>query len=166
MSNFDKAFEVVVGLEGGYSNDPVDAGGETKFGISKRAFPSEDIKNLTIDRAKELYKRFYWDRCGADQIKSYNIALQLFDIAINCGVGMAGKLIQRAINETSKVKTREDGIIGSKTIANINVSDVKILNNNLVAKRIEYYYAIVASKPTQKKFIRGWLNRAEKFTMR
>lgn len=164
-NNFDQAFKVVVGLEGGYSNDSVDAGGETKYGISKRAFPKEDIKNLTIDRAKAIYKQYYWNRCGCDDIKSYAIALQIFDIAINCGVGMAGKLVQRAINETSKVKTKEDGVIGSRTIANINVSDVKTLNNNLVAKRIGYYYAIVSAKPTQKKFLRGWLNRAEKFRL-
>lgn len=164
-NNFDQAFKVVVGLEGGYTNDPVDAGGETKYGVSKRAFPNEDIKNLTIERAKQIYKKNYWDRCGCDDIKSYSIALQVFDIAINCGVGMAGKLVQRAINETSKVKTKVDGVIGPKTVANINVSDVRTLNNNLVAKRIEYYYAIVSSKPIQKRFLRGWLIRAERFSL-
>lgn len=163
MSNFDDAFKVVIGHEGGYSNDPVDAGGETKYGISKRAFPKVDIKNLTIDEAKAIYKRYYWNRCNLDEIKSYRISLHLFDIAVNCGVGTAGKLVQRAINETSKVKTSVDGVIGKKTIANINVSDIKTLNNNLVQKRIDYYNAIVAANPSQIKFLRGWTNRAKSF---
>ena len=62
LKEFDKIIEVVLEHEGGYVNDPDDAGGETRYGISKRAYPDENIKELTVDRAKELYKRDYWDR--------------------------------------------------------------------------------------------------------
>jgi lysozyme family protein len=58
---FNKAFEDVLGLEGGYVNNPHDPGGETKWGISKKRYPKEDIKNLSVERAKALYKRDYWD---------------------------------------------------------------------------------------------------------
>ncbi|OXE36892.1 MAG: hypothetical protein CGW95_04725, partial [Phenylobacterium zucineum] len=54
---FDQAFEVLIGHEGGYTNNPQDPGGETKFGISKRAYPDQDIANLTLDAAKAIYKR-------------------------------------------------------------------------------------------------------------
>lgn len=165
MSTFDYAFRIVIGNEGGYSNDPVDAGGETKYGISKKSYPHLDIKNLTIEQAKKIYKENYWDKCKCDEIMNQNIATQLFDTAINCGNSMAIKILQRAINVTSKVKTIEDGIIGPKTIAAIKVSDIKTLNNNMVAKRNEYYAAIVRSKPTQTKFLKGWTNRANRFLM-
>lgn len=55
MSDFDKAFEIVVGHEGGYTDHPSDPGGETKFGISKRSYPNENIKGLTLERAKQIY---------------------------------------------------------------------------------------------------------------
>ena len=60
MSNFDRAFRFLIGEEGGYVNDPADPGGETKFGISKRAYPQLDIKSLTLDQAKAIYRRDYW----------------------------------------------------------------------------------------------------------
>ena len=61
-TTFDEIIDVVLEHEGGYVNDPTDTGGETKYGISKRAYPDEDIKELTVERAKELYKKDYWDR--------------------------------------------------------------------------------------------------------
>lgn len=91
MNPFDKAFRLLVGEEGGYVNDPKDPGGETKYGISKRAYPTEDIKNLTLDRAKGLYKRDYWDKVGADA-RPWPEALCLFDCAVNQGVGKAKAL--------------------------------------------------------------------------
>ena len=52
-TTFDKIIEVVLEHEGGYVNDPDDAGGETKYGIAKRWYPSVDIKNLTKEQAKK-----------------------------------------------------------------------------------------------------------------
>ena len=76
MSNFDRAFRFLIGEEGGYSADPHDPGGETKFGISKRAYPQLDIKSLTLDQAKAIYRRDYWDRLQLDARK-YGPALVL-----------------------------------------------------------------------------------------
>lgn len=84
MSNFDSAFGIIVGVEGGYVNDPKDPGGETRFGISKRRYPNEDIKNLTLDRAKFLYKRDYWNSNGCDPMP-WEQALLVFDSAVNGG---------------------------------------------------------------------------------
>lgn len=88
MSFFDAAFSIVIGEEGGYVNDPHDPGGETKFGISKRAYPNLDIKNLTLEDAKAIYKRDYWDVMGCDAL-SWEMALIAFDAAVNQGVGAA-----------------------------------------------------------------------------
>lgn len=91
MSFFNAAFEIVVGIEAGYVNDPQDPGGETKYGISKRAYPELDIANLTIDQAKEIYRRDYWDRCACDTL-SWERALCVFDCAVNQGQGTARAL--------------------------------------------------------------------------
>ncbi len=84
MSLFDTAFAIVVGLEGGYVNDPQDPGGETKYGISKRRYPAEDIPSLTLDRAKFLYQRDYWNTHGCDKLE-WTEALLVFDSAVNGG---------------------------------------------------------------------------------
>jgi lysozyme family protein len=84
MSNFDSAFGIIVGIEAGYVNDPQDPGGETKYGISKRRYPNEDIKNLTLDRAKALYQRDYWNAHKCDNMP-WEQALLVFDTAVNGG---------------------------------------------------------------------------------
>ena len=94
MSTFDSAFEIVVGIEGNYSNDPNDPGGETKYGISKRAHPSLDIANLTLEDAKAIYKKEYWDVLGLDNEPWY-LQLNLFDIAVNEGQNLARSLRAR-----------------------------------------------------------------------
>ncbi len=62
--NFEKAMTFIFKWEGGYVNDGNDPGGETNFGISKRAYPNLDIKNLTKDEAKQIYYRDYWEKSG------------------------------------------------------------------------------------------------------
>lgn len=84
MSYFDAAFGIIVGIEGGYVNDPKDPGGETKYGISKRRYPSEDIKNLSMERAQFLYRRDYWNSNGCEPM-TWEQALLVFDAAVNGG---------------------------------------------------------------------------------
>lgn len=96
MQNFPKAFSHVINVEGGYVNDPNDPGGETKYGISKRSYPNEDIKNLTMDRAREIYKADYWDSCHCDELP-HPLDIYLFDAAVNHGVVGAVKMLQRSL---------------------------------------------------------------------
>lgn len=91
MSFFQAAFDLIVGIEAGYVNDPHDPGGETKFGISKRAYPNLDIANLTLEDARAIYQRDYWERCGCDSM-SWERALCVFDMAVNQGQGAARAL--------------------------------------------------------------------------
>lgn len=93
--NFDKSFEIVVNSEGGYVNDPDDPGGETKYGISKRAYPKVDIKNLTLDSAKDIYLRDYWVPAGCDNL-DYPLDTAVFSCAVNCGVSRARKILAKS----------------------------------------------------------------------
>lgn len=93
---FDVAFDRLIGNEGGYVNDPDDPGGETNWGISKRAYPNVNIKNLTRDQAKEIYRQDFWNRISANQLPD-GVAFQVLDFAINSGVETAIRYLQRAV---------------------------------------------------------------------
>ena len=110
MSDFDKAFTIVIGHEGGYVNDPQDPGGETKYGISKRAYPAVDIAELGLEDAKRIYRDDYWDACCCDDYH-WPLNLYVFDGAVNQGVQVTIKMLQAALD------LRQDGIIGKKTLA-------------------------------------------------
>ena len=82
--NFDEAIKFVLKWEGGYSNDPNDPGGETKFGISKRSYPELDISKLTLKQAKEIYYQNYWLKAGCDELP-FPFDIIVFDTAVNMG---------------------------------------------------------------------------------
>jgi len=89
---FEKAIKFVLKWEGGYSNDPNDSGGETKYGISKKSYPNLDIKNLTIEKAKEIYYRDYWLKANCDKLFS-PLNIIVFDTAVNCGRSRANEFL-------------------------------------------------------------------------
>ncbi len=93
---FDEVFDRLIGHEGGYANDPNDPGGETNWGISKRSYPNVDIKNLTRDQAKEIYRRDFWNRINGDKLYD-GVAFQVFDFAVNSGIETAVRGLQRAV---------------------------------------------------------------------
>jgi lysozyme family protein len=89
---FDKAVQIILRLEGGYVNHPNDPGGETKYGISKRAYPDLNIAALTKEQAIAIYKRDYWDKAECDLLEPA-FALAYFDMAVNSGVSAARRLL-------------------------------------------------------------------------
>jgi lysozyme family protein len=158
-NKFLKAFEYVMKHEGGYSNNPQDQGGETKFGISKRSYPHLDIKNLTRDQAKQIYFVDFWMKAKCEDIADENLAIKLFDLAAHTGIQQANRLIQRALRAAGAPVT-EDGIIGPVTLAAINKADPTDLLAALKSEAAGYYRMIAQANPSQQKFIEGWLNRA------
>ena len=93
MSNFDTAIAFVLSEEGGYVNDPNDPGGETNFGISKRAYPALQIADLTQAEATAIYQRDYWARIPDMEALSPALSLLVLDCAVNQGVGRAQQLL-------------------------------------------------------------------------
>ena len=155
LKTFDEIIEQVLEHEGGYVDDPTDSGGETKYGISKRAYPNEDIKGLTVERAKELYKRDYWDRFKVDNLPD-RIRHIYFDMCVNMGGGRATKILQEACNSKNSYKIDVDGGIGKDTIkASANLEDFR-----LRAYRVMFYAELVMKKPNQEKFWVGWFRRS------
>jgi lysozyme family protein len=146
--DFDTAFQRVIGHEGGYVNDPRDPGGETKFGISKRAYPQESIGGLTLTRAKELYRRDYWGPAGCDAVPA-GVRYALFDLAVNSGVTAAVKMLQRAAGVT------DDGILGPRTIAAASSMPASRLVARLCAERLK----LMTDLKNFDTFGRGWTRR-------
>ncbi|AMQ65905.1 lysozyme [Stenotrophomonas phage vB_SmaS-DLP_6] len=130
LATFDQAVGMVLKHEGGYVNDPVDPGGETKYGISKRAYPKVDIKGLTVDGAKAIYKRDYWDAVGGDSLPA-NVRYAAFDTAVNMGVGVAKRFLKESGGDLDK----------------------------FIGLRRARYAAIIQKNPKMAKYQKGWNNR-------
>lgn len=128
---FDDAFKYLLGHEGGYVNDPSDPGKETKFGISKRAYPGEDIPNITLERAKFLYQRDYWAPAGC-QVAPKELKFHLFDFAVNSGPKTAVKQLQSIVGEV------QDGVYGPRTMMAVNNYYAQELAILLSTKRLQY----------------------------
>ena len=155
LVEFDDIIEKVLEHEGGIVDDPTDAGGLTNMGISQRAYPDEDIRGLTVERAKELYKRDYWDRYRTGSLPD-RLRHIFVDMCINMGGGRDIKILQEACNSKNATKIDVDGGIGPATIkAATNVEPFR-----LRAYRVMFYAELVMKKPEQERFWVGWFRRS------
>jgi lysozyme family protein len=157
---FDLAVCDVLRREGGYVNDPRDPGGETNFGISKRSYPSVDIKALTREQAIEIYRRDYWRGPNIAAIPHGLLAVKVFDLAVNCGVRTAIRFVQYATNKLTRPcsvgSIEVDGMIGATTLDAIaRVNEAALFGGVL---REAYYHYIRLSK-SYPQYRVGWLNR-------
>jgi lysozyme family protein len=148
---FQRAVALLLVAEGGetVSNDPDDPGGLTKWGISQKAYPLLDIKNLTREDAEAIYLRDYWTPAGCDSLPE-PLAIALFDSAANQGVSTAIRIFQRAVG------VHVDGIMGPRTAGAATRGDVVGILTSFVEKRWDHYHDI---KGSASKFLRGWTRR-------
>ena len=154
MISFDEIIEHVLEKEGGYVNDPTDLGGETNYGITKRFYPDVDIKNLTKEQAKEIYKRDYWDKNRVDELPE-QLRHIFFDMCVNQGRGTAVKVLQRAANAKG-AKLKVDGGMGPATLKAVQ----NLEHDRVKSYRVLHYANLVINKPEQEKFWYGWFKRA------
>jgi lysozyme family protein len=160
-NNFDSAFEHVVGVEGNYSNDPFDHGGPTMYGITQATLAAfrgkpvseADVKNLSLNEAKMIYRSKYWNPLNLDQVKSPILATIIFDQGVNRGITSAAQGIQRCVG------TKVDGMIGPKTIEAINAKASRDLALDFVFDAQDFYGRLVQKDHTQARFLVGWLHR-------
>lgn len=166
MANPNVLIPFVLRYEGGFVNDPADSGGPTNKGVTLNTFRSvygraktiNDLKHMTDNEWRHIFKSLYWDRCKADDITDQSIANLLVDWAYNSGTSLAIRHIQRIVG------VKADGIIGNITLSAINNHSPLPLFGALKQDRIAFYHSIVAKRPANKKFLKGWLNRVNSFT--
>jgi len=146
------AMEWILKIEDGYVDDPTDRGGETKFGISKNAYPDIDIANLTIEEATELYRVDYWDAYRCNEMAPVP-GILLFDAVVQHNPRVAVKLLQTAIGVAI------DGVIGPMTVASTHRRDARQIMLDFIRERAVFYHNIVASNSSQAKFLPNWYRR-------
>ncbi len=167
MANIDKLIPHIIKWEGGakYTNDPLDRGGATKYGITLNTLISnhydinhdgkvnvDDVKALQLENFKKILKSQYWDKWKADMIVNQSLANLLVDWLWGSGK-YAITITQRLLGVPA------DGVVGMKTINALNASNQRIIYNKVWEARKQFYYNIVKSNPSQSKWLKGWLNR-------
>lgn len=165
MTNFDRMCDIVVGHEGGFTANPDDPGNwtggaigagacrGTRFGVSAAAYPDLDIANLTLESARALYQRDYWERIGGDLLPPA-LALLVFDAAVNNGVGRAARWLQQI------AQVPQDGVIGQRTLEAISQRSATPdglvgLCAEFLAQRLMFMTSLV----TWRTFGLGWARR-------
>ena len=146
--NFDQAFERLIDHEGGFVDHPSDPGGATNYGISQRSYPGEDIRGMTLARAKEIYARDFWGPAGCDAMPEA-VRFDLFDMAVNSGVRAAVKTLQDAVGETS------DGILGPRTLQAVQSMPADRVRARFNGARLHF----MAGLSNWPAFSRGWARR-------
>jgi len=153
MANFENAVSKTLKWEGGFT---VDTGGKTKYGISQNAYPNEDIPNLTLDRAKQLYRRDYWEPIQGDRIAAQDAAEALFDFAVNAGLSRAKSEARKALQAA--------GIVPGANLADSINRAGKYFAPAIGSRRISFYRDLAAANPAKyKKYLAGWEKRAKAF---
>jgi len=174
---FEDAFQTVLLVEGGYSNDSKDSGGKTRWGITEAEARANgytaDMREMPQAVAKYIYHEQYWNLLSLDGVSELTplVAQKVFDIAVNCGQGIAGKFLQRALNVLNREEldypdVRVDGLVGPMTVMSLRSFIKKrgaegeaVLREVLVCLQGTRYVEI-AENPNRKKnerFIYGWI---------
>lgn len=173
MAEFKISLQKTFAHEGEYVNDPNDSGKETYRGISranhgnwdgwfvidhykiKPNFPFSLANNADLEKQVELfYLCEFWLPLKADQIPNQATADSIFDFAVNTGVKTTVLIVQSVIG------TKADGIIGEQTLQKLNSLDFGYFQPAFTVAKISHYIAIIKKRPTNKKYLYGWIIRA------
>ena len=183
MQSVQSIAKDIVTREGGYVNDPDDPGGATKHGVTLATMQrlgldltgdgridAADVKRLTIDQARDIFVRHYFERPRIADLPD-SIQASLFDMYVNAGSN-AVKILQRLLNDMGH-RVVVDGAIGPQTAAAAALANAAapahLVDAYGIARR-NYYYALADSRPASRKYARrrdggkgGWITRAEEF---
>jgi len=169
MAEFITAYQVVIGNEGIYSNDPDDSGKRTVMGISENNWPSwagwkivgqlstpkEMATNTELQSlVQQFYLNNFWNPIKGDDIASQKIANSIMDAGVNMGVKTSVKLAQKTVGVS------DDGVIGNDTIKALNASEERLFIAEFALNKIGRYCDIVDAKPNQIKYLKGWVRRS------
>ena len=159
----DQMLDGVLEREGGFVDDPVDRGGPTRWGITQETLSAwrgvpvtrEDVATLPIEDARRIYRQQYVEAPGfAAAIPDERLLALVVDYAVLSGPRAATQALQRAIG------IADDGILGPQTLRLLQAQAGSVeVYRRLLADRIRHHVEIVLTNPSQRRFLRGWLNR-------
>ena len=153
---FLKCVQVVLKTEGGYCNNRWDPGGRTKYGISEKWHPKEDIVNLKLLRAVQIYYEDYWKPLRLHRVDDEELALHIFDMAINSSPRQAVLLVNRLVG------CRRNGYLSDKAVKRLNNMDHAVREYKWMRKK--YYDKLKKRRWWARRFYRGWINRIYYYT--
>lgn len=156
---FRKCLDLVLKHEGGFVNHPKDPGGMTNLGVTKRVWEEwaghevdeKAMRALTPAIVAPMYEMKYWRPSYCEKLPA-GLNLLVFSMAVNAGSGRSVKLLQDAIG------VLPDGIIGPRTMAKINESNVETLIDKFSESRREFYRGLKLFPV----FGKGWIARTDK----
>ena len=177
MAGFDAAFEELILVEGGYSDDPADSGGKTCYGITEATAREHgyagQMNALPLSEAKRIYKAGYWDSLRLDEVAALSepIAKEMFDTGVNCGIAVAASFLQRSLNVFNNLQAHyldveATSTVGPKTIAaltsflNRRAPDgERVLLRALNSLQGAKYIKLAEVRQKDEKFAFGWFLR-------
>lgn len=148
-NNFILIINKLLEYEGGYVNNPLDPGGETKFGISKKSYPKLNIMELTKTQAIEIYYRDYWIKNKLDKINNLKISELLFNLFVNIGHYATLIIIKDVIKKSDYIPY----------INSLNTKQQSEILNSIRQVAEHHYKSLVLKNPNLKIFLNGWLKR-------
>lgn len=145
-----------------YTNDPADAGGPTRWGITQANLASwrghvvtpADVQALTRDEAAAIYRAQYLR--PFDQLRP-PLRVNVIDMGVNAGVRRATVLLQQLVG------VEVDGWIGPQTVAAVATRDLAVWNVLYVGMRLHFYEELIVRLPNNQKWRHGWRARALSF---
>jgi lysozyme family protein len=190
MASFKEAFAETSAIEGGYVDHPDDRGGETYRGIARLFhptwsgwtridaarddpdFPAVLADDETLARmVADFYKQNFWNRLRGNQIPDQAVAMELFDTAVNMGIGRAVRFLQEALNMLNRNgqsydEIGVDGLLGKVTLETLKellASDRGAGNLLALMNLLQgmHFVDVVRAVNTQRAFVRGWLRRVD-----
>ena len=168
---FEKAFDHIILVEGGYSDNPFDSGGKTKYGITEELARSYGyvghMKDMPLSKAKQIYKTHFWDKLMLDDVSvvSYNTAHEMFDTGVNMGRARAGTFLQRSLNVLNYKQSitpdiKVDGLVGKNTLKSLKAVFSKrgdeVLYNMLNCLQGAFYVTLAERREKDETFVYGW----------
>jgi len=150
--NFDLAFDALLGHEGGFTDNPSDPGGATRWGVTERVARANgytgSIRDLPVDVAKRIARSEYWDAVKAEDLPA-TLRYAVFDAAYNSGPTQATYWLQRALG------VKSDGVIGAQTI----LAAQQCTPDRVLARMLGMRLQFMTNLPTWGTFGKGWARR-------
>lgn len=148
----------IIAREGPPTDDPLDKGGRTAYGISEKSNPEAWADgHVTEAEARDIYYRKYVISPGFDKVKDPGLRAQLVDFGVTSGPQLAIMKLQQIVG------AEIDGVLGPQTHAAISKMHAEDISNHLTIARVRMIGRIVSKNPSQLKFLNGWLDRALQF---
>ena len=165
----------VIGIEGGYTNNPNDSGGETNWGITHAVAREEGytgrMQDMTREHAKSIYLRRYWIKPKFADVSACSelIAAELFDTGVNCGTATASMMLQRVLNVMNNqaklyADLKVDGAIGPATLTALDRYLAKrgkegegVMLTALNCIQGERYIDLAERRQKDESFVYGWI---------